>query len=405
MRHVKRHPQEHRQASRLDARRTDPVAEAVTSGGCSGIWRATDTVTKSLGAFTPDANENLPHDVRYAYDGWNSMAILDHQCSILYSFTWGLDLSGTMQGAGGVGGLLAIIDASQGSHFCAYDGNGNVAALLKADGSGLSAQYEYGPFGELLRATGPMARANPFRFSTKYQDDETDLIYYGYRYYDASTGRWPSRDPIEERGGLNLYGFAGNSPLNGVDPFGLLKVEATTEGFEVTAWGVTQKVGPDGGEVTFNKTIWQSDASVALVGGYSLDGKAKVDLKLLSIPAKDCVVKSSPFSLNSDFSVHLWPPSSIQFALEFASGGAAKGRISLTQTISFPYSSVTYASEFDGKSRVWGVKCGKCLEIKSHVEATTSYHYNYMLVFAAAYAVATGPVAILTEPLPAATGL
>ena len=39
-----------------------------------------------------------------------------------------------------------------------------------------------GPFGELLRATGPMAKANPFRFSTKYQDDETDLLYYGYRY-------------------------------------------------------------------------------------------------------------------------------------------------------------------------------------------------------------------------------
>ena len=47
-----------------------------------------------------------------------------------------------------------------------------------------------GPFGEVLRATGPMAKANPFRFSTKYQDDETDLLYYGYRYYSASTGRW-----------------------------------------------------------------------------------------------------------------------------------------------------------------------------------------------------------------------
>jgi hypothetical protein len=115
------------------------------------------------------------------------MAILDHQCSILYSFTWGLDLSGSLQGAGGVGGLLAITDASQGSHFCAYDGNGNVSALVKADGSGLTAQYAYGPFGELLRATGPMAKANPFRFSTKYQDDESDLLYYGYRYYNAST--------------------------------------------------------------------------------------------------------------------------------------------------------------------------------------------------------------------------
>src|SRR5574338_1648219 len=67
-----------------------------------------------------------------------------------------------------------------------------------------------GPFGEVLRATGPMAKANPFRFSTKYQDDETDLLYYGYRYYNASTGRWLSRDPIEEFGGVALYGMVQN---------------------------------------------------------------------------------------------------------------------------------------------------------------------------------------------------
>jgi RHS repeat-associated protein len=56
------------------------------------------------------------------------------------------------------------------------------------------------PFGEVLRATGPMATTCPFRFSTKYTDDETDLLYYGYRYYNPSTGRWPSRDPINELG-------------------------------------------------------------------------------------------------------------------------------------------------------------------------------------------------------------
>jgi RHS repeat-associated protein len=58
---------------------------------------------------------------------------------------------------------------------------------------------EYGPFGEVIRATGPMAKLNPFRFSTKYQDDETDLVMYPYRPYNASTGRWLSRDPIESR--------------------------------------------------------------------------------------------------------------------------------------------------------------------------------------------------------------
>lgn len=72
-------------------------------------------------------------------------------------------------------------------------------------------------FGELLRATGPMAKANPFRFSTKYQDDESDLLYYGYRYYNASTGRWLSRDPIEEQGGQNLYAFCYNNGINRID--------------------------------------------------------------------------------------------------------------------------------------------------------------------------------------------
>jgi RHS repeat-associated protein len=78
-----------------------------------------------------------------------------------------------------------------------------------------------GPFGELLRATGPMAKANPFRFSTKYQDNETDLLYYGYRYYNPSTGRWISRDPIGEFGGKHVYCFVYNRTLDRIDPKGL----------------------------------------------------------------------------------------------------------------------------------------------------------------------------------------
>jgi RHS repeat-associated protein len=77
-----------------------------------------------------------------------------------------------------------------------------------------------GPFGEVLRATGPLAFVNPFRFSTKYQDDETGYLYYGYRYYDPSTGRWPNRDPFEEQGGKNLYGFVSNNPVDTIDTDG-----------------------------------------------------------------------------------------------------------------------------------------------------------------------------------------
>ena len=51
------------------------------------------------------------------------------------------------------------------------------------------------------------------------------LNYYGYRYYDPVTGRWPSRDPIEEYGGLNLYGYVGNNGTNSVDYLGLENIQ------------------------------------------------------------------------------------------------------------------------------------------------------------------------------------
>jgi RHS repeat-associated protein len=127
-----------------------------------------------------------------------------------------------MQGAGGVGGLLAV--NYQGSAptncFAVFDGNGNVAGLVNAADGTYLANYEYGPFGEVIRATGPMAKTNPIRFSTKYADDESDLVYYGYRYYKPSVGTWINRDPIQESGGINLYEFVANQPIIAFDKLG-----------------------------------------------------------------------------------------------------------------------------------------------------------------------------------------
>jgi len=78
-----------------------------------------------------------------------------------------------------------------------------------------------GPFGEVLRVSGPAARENPFRFSTKRANDTSDLVLYEYRAYSPSTGRWNSRDPLIEDGCLNLYGFVQNNSMVQVDPLGL----------------------------------------------------------------------------------------------------------------------------------------------------------------------------------------
>ncbi|MDB6150627.1 MAG: hypothetical protein JWQ44_2075 [Chthoniobacter sp.] len=66
-----------------------------------------------------------------------------------------------------------------------------------------------------------MATANPFQFSTHYTDEQTGLVYAKQRYYLPTTGRWLSRDPIGERGSLNLYGYVSNNSINLFDPFGL----------------------------------------------------------------------------------------------------------------------------------------------------------------------------------------
>jgi RHS repeat-associated protein len=105
-----------------------------------------------------------------------------------------------------------------------------VAALVNAAAGTVSANYEYGPFGETIRITGTAGKANPMRFSSKYQDDETGLLYYGFRYYNPSTGRWPNRDPIQEKGGNNLYAFVANRPIGAIDRNGQITITTVQVG-------------------------------------------------------------------------------------------------------------------------------------------------------------------------------
>ncbi|MFT3867139.1 MAG: RHS repeat-associated core domain-containing protein [Nibricoccus sp.] len=160
---------------------------------------------------------------RYIYDGWNLIAELDSNGTLTRRFAWGPDVSGTAQGAGGVGGLL-LIDAYLGGnsqYYPFYDASHNVLGLYDGSGS-VAAAYQYDPFGNLQSAAGSYSTANPFRSATKYTDDETGLIYYGMRYYQPNLGRFINRDPAEEQGGINLYAFCGNDGVNRYDLLGMV---------------------------------------------------------------------------------------------------------------------------------------------------------------------------------------
>ncbi|NGO37791.1 RHS repeat-associated core domain-containing protein, partial [Limisphaera ngatamarikiensis] len=158
--------------------------------------------------------------------------------ALVRSYVWGLDLSETLDGAGGVGGLLWVrlnTSPASGVHFVTYDGNGNVWTLVSASTGTETARYEYGPFGEPLRLTGAAAGWNPFRFSTKRSEDATGLVLYEYRAYSPALGRWLSRDPLgEQPGSFSLrsgpaslvgaqpYAFVLNAPVFRYDVLGLV---------------------------------------------------------------------------------------------------------------------------------------------------------------------------------------
>ncbi len=126
-------------------------------------------------------------------------------------------------------GLEDSADARRGEktrrvYFSCFDANGNVTAYVDEDGSNV-AHYVYSPFGSIIGSAGVHRDLFPIRFSTKYRDGETGLLYYGYRFHSPGIGRWLSRDPLMEISADLLYQFVANDPIRFIDPVGLSYTE------------------------------------------------------------------------------------------------------------------------------------------------------------------------------------
>ncbi len=144
---------------------------------------------------------------------------------------------GSLQGSGGVGGLLSVniytstnnspfsISQLDETYLPTYDANGNISEYINATDGIIAAHYDYSPFGEQILASGTLAEAFSHRFSTKPFCPYTGLVEYQKRKYDPSLGRWLSRDPIEEQGGVNLYVMCENNGIDTVDSLGEIPLE------------------------------------------------------------------------------------------------------------------------------------------------------------------------------------
>lgn len=84
--------------------------------------------------------------------------------------------------------------------------------------------YTYDAYGVQAASTagGPSGvRLADFRYTGHWYHEPSGLHLALYRAYDAETGVWISEDPIQEEGGINLYGYVFNSPTTAIDPLGL----------------------------------------------------------------------------------------------------------------------------------------------------------------------------------------
>lgn len=204
-------------------------------------YDAMGRVRKSVYAYNSSTSNYEPVTTNFFfYDGWNLVretvqpSTTNHEPSTIL-YTWGNDLSGSLQGAGGVGGLLAVTTYSTSnnqpvtcnSYYPLFDHNGNVERCVSRNGA-TAASFQYDAFGNTVSQTFTQSGNNAFthfRYSTKYFDVEAGLVMFQLRPYSPALGRWMCRDKFGEYGGIGLLAMLRNDTINDVDYLGLMSMQ------------------------------------------------------------------------------------------------------------------------------------------------------------------------------------
>jgi RHS repeat-associated protein len=163
---------------------------------------------------TVSVNGIVASHERYLYRGYLRVAALDmlNDAAVIHTVVWDPTESAATR--------PLLLQTPSGWYTYSFDQVKNVTELFDSSGS-IAGTYDFGPFGETLSASGPAAALNPLRFSSEVWDATLGIVSYIFRDYNPFVGRWLNRDPIGEQGGLNLYGFVGNDPVNRTDYLGM----------------------------------------------------------------------------------------------------------------------------------------------------------------------------------------
>ena len=218
--------------------------------------------------------------MKFVYEGYKLIEELDgiNNNAVLRRYVWQpLEVGSDVP--------LSVFDAALGATYYYHtDGNKNVIAMTDSNGAKV-ASYTYDAFGNVTSRTGSYAATNPFRFSSEYLDTETGLIYYNYRYYHPQFGRWLTRDPIGELGGVNLYGMCKNNTIYSYDKLGLsfwcklkeLWDALWTGGQAAAPTGLAEAVGATDAVAEIGQNLSNFNAQDALKKALSIGDKDLID--------------------------------------------------------------------------------------------------------------------------------
>jgi len=159
-------------------------------------------------------------------------------------------------------------------YFRTTDHLGSVREMTDSTG-GVRARYDYDPYGRMTKVSGDLEA--DFGFTGHYRHQASGLNLTLFRAYDSEEGRWLSRDPIGEEGGINLYGYVANNPVRWVDPFGLnpaLAGVVVSAGGSSAAWGggvsASTALANAGIGTTAAGSVSTTGVGAVIVGGFAL---------------------------------------------------------------------------------------------------------------------------------------
>lgn len=227
----------------------ETVAKALTptSPTSSYEWDAADQLVAMVRVISPSETRRT----EFLYDGGGSRVgkkeflngSLQSEIKYIYGGT------GVLQERSADGGTVLKTYTSRGEldytttpptpRYFTRDHLGSVREVVADDGS-LLARYDYKPYGERVLISGTYEATKGFTGHDYLP--ESGMILTRYRAYDPLTGRWLSPDPIQEAGGMNLYGYVGGDPVNAVDPLGLAS-DARNAMAAAALWGVAWGAG------------------------------------------------------------------------------------------------------------------------------------------------------------------